>query len=99
MKATTVPVLVFTVAPFQWRHNAGCNTEEWLERLSMRFKLGTLIRSESQSEKGSGRVRMGGDASLLPVLVGLALSNNRTNGTRVLSSGTPLQKIKFPHVP
>jgi hypothetical protein len=34
----------------------------------MRFKLGTQIRSESQSEKGSGSVRIGSDASLLPEL-------------------------------
>jgi hypothetical protein len=51
-----VPVLVFTVAPFQWRHNARCTTLEWLERSSMRFKLSTLMPSESQSEKGSRSV-------------------------------------------
>jgi len=39
-----------------------------LETLSMWFKLSTLIRSESQSEKDSGRVRVGGDACLLPTL-------------------------------
>jgi hypothetical protein len=27
-----IPVLVFTVAPFQWRHNARCTTSEWLIR-------------------------------------------------------------------
>jgi hypothetical protein len=54
-----VSVLVFTVAPFQLRHNARCTALESLERSSMRFKLSTLIRSESQSAKGSGRVRGG----------------------------------------
>jgi hypothetical protein len=54
-----VSVLVFTVAPFQLRHNARCTALESLERSSMRFKLSTLIRSESQSAKGSGRVRVG----------------------------------------
>jgi hypothetical protein len=34
----------------------------------MRFKLSTLMRSGSQSEKGFGGVRVSGDASLLPAL-------------------------------
>ncbi len=69
-----VSVLVFTVAPFQLRHNARCTTLESLERSSMQFKLSTLIRSESQSEKCSGRVRVGGDASFSPALhVGLVV--------------------------
>ena len=62
------PVLVITVAPFQRWHNARCTTLEWLERSSMRFTLSILMRSESQSEKGSRSVRVGGDASLSPVL-------------------------------
>src|SRR4051794_3774436 len=66
--ATIVPVRAITVAPFQWRHNARCTTLEWLETSSMRFKLSILMRSESQSEKGSGSVRVGGDASLSPAL-------------------------------
>jgi len=32
----------------------------------MQFNLGTLMRSESQSEKGPGSVRVGGDAGLSP---------------------------------
>jgi hypothetical protein len=56
-----VSALVFTVAPFQLRHNARCTALESLERSSMRFKLSTLIRSESQSAKGSGRVRVRGE--------------------------------------
>jgi hypothetical protein len=56
IKATMVSVLIFTAALFQWRHNAQCTTSEWLARSSMRFER-TLIRSESQSEKGSGSVR------------------------------------------
>jgi len=63
-----VSVSIITVAPFQWRHNARCTTLEWLERPFMRFKLSTLMRSESQSEKGSGSVRVGGDASFSPAL-------------------------------
>jgi|HubBroStandDraft_6_1064221.scaffolds.fasta_scaffold79833_2 hypothetical protein len=34
----------------------------------MLFKLSTLMRSESQSEKGPGSVRVGRDASLSPAL-------------------------------
>jgi hypothetical protein len=30
MKATMVSVLVITVAPLQWRHNARCTTSEWI---------------------------------------------------------------------
>jgi hypothetical protein len=62
------PVLVFTVAPIQWRHNTVYYFRGGLVRSSMRFKRGTQIRSESQSEKGSGSVRIGSDASLLPEL-------------------------------
>src|SRR5207253_10879974 len=66
--------LPISVAPFQLRHNARCTTLESLERSSMQFKLSTLIRSESQSEKCSGRVRVGGDASFSPALhVGLVV--------------------------
>jgi len=61
IKATMVSVLVITVALFQRRHNARCTTLEWLERWSMQFKLSTLMRSESQSEKGSVTVRVDGD--------------------------------------
>jgi len=61
IKATMVSVLVITVALFQRRHNARCTTLEWLERSSMQFKLSTLMRSESQSEKGSVTVRVDGD--------------------------------------
>jgi len=32
----------------------------------MWFKLSTLMRSESQSEKGSGSARVGGDSSFSP---------------------------------
>jgi hypothetical protein len=54
-----VSVLVITVASFQRRHNARYTTLESLKKSSMRFKLGTLMRSESQREKvpgGSARV-------------------------------------------
>jgi hypothetical protein len=61
-----VSVLVITVASFQQRHNARYTTLESLKKSSMRFKLGTLMRSESQREKGSVRVRAGGDASFSP---------------------------------
>jgi hypothetical protein len=36
-----VSVLVVTVAPFRWRHNARRTALEWLERSSMRFKRPT----------------------------------------------------------
>ena len=39
---------------FQWRHNARCTTSEWLVRSSMRFKRGTLIRSECKARKFPG---------------------------------------------
>jgi len=35
-----VPVLVFTVAPFQWRHNARCTTLGSLEIPTIRMLLG-----------------------------------------------------------
>jgi hypothetical protein len=65
-KATTVFVSIINVAPFQRRHNARRTTLEWFERSSMRLELSTSLHSESQSEKGSGSVRVGGDASFLP---------------------------------
>jgi hypothetical protein len=77
-----VSVLVITVAPFQWRHNARCTTLERLERWSIQFKLSTLKRSESQSEKGSVTVRVDGDtrqrstSDASPVLGSLLLPND-----------------------
>jgi|HubBroStandDraft_6_1064221.scaffolds.fasta_scaffold127375_1 hypothetical protein len=63
-----VSVLVITVAPFQRLHNARFITLEWPERSSMRFKLSTLMRSESPRENGSGGVHVGNDAGLSPAL-------------------------------
>src|SRR5438094_8050519 len=74
MKATMVSVLVFTVAPFQLRQNARCTTLESLERSSIQFKRSALIRSESLTEKCSGRVRVGRDSSFsLALHVGLVV--------------------------
>jgi hypothetical protein len=61
-------VLVITVAPFHRPHNAWFITLEWPERSSVRFKLSTLMRSESPRENSFGSVRMGNDAGLSPAL-------------------------------
>jgi hypothetical protein len=44
-----VSVLVFTVAPFQWRHNARRTTSEWLLRSSILEIFSVLSTAERPS--------------------------------------------------
>jgi hypothetical protein len=51
-----VSVLVITVAPFHWRHNARRTTSERLVRSSMRIKRVTLIEPPGAMEMWNQRL-------------------------------------------